>query len=150
MLSVTLALLFGIFLMTILKVTKRVWFFHKKMVLVASMAISILFLVALPQFLVEPPDAHHTPEYGSVINTAARYFQLLGVALGAEAAVVLSQVFLLVSRMPPDEKPKPLAKKFYLTVMKNNSPRRLKKNKISTEKASKEITKIIGKVVKKG
>ena len=81
MLSVALASIFAIFLMTILKVTKGVWFFHRKTALVVSTAISILLLVALPQFLVEPPDAHHTPGYGGVIYAAARYFQLLGLAI---------------------------------------------------------------------
>lgn len=150
MLSVTLASIFAIFLMTILKVTKRVWFFHRKTAFVVSTAVSILFLFALPQFLVEPPDAHHTRGYGGVINAAARYFQLLGVALGAAAAVALSQVLQLVSRMPADEKPKPLAKKSYLAVVKNNSHGRPKKKEKPLEKPSKEAAKTAGEVVKKG
>jgi len=76
MLSVTLASIFAIFLVTILKVIKRAGFFHRKTAVLVAVSLSILFLVALSQFLVEPPDAHHTPGSGSGINAATRYFLL--------------------------------------------------------------------------
>ena len=149
MLSVTLASIFAIFLVTILKVIKRAGFFHRKTAVLVAVSLSILFLVALSQFLVEPPDAHHTPGSGSGINAATRYFLLPGVALGVAAAVVLSQVLLLASRMPPDEKPEPLAKKPDLAVVKNNSPGRPKKKEKPAEKPSKEPAKTTGEVAKK-
>jgi hypothetical protein len=142
MLSVTLASIFAIFLVTILKVIKRAGFFHRKTAVVVSTAISILFLVALSQFLVGQGGADDTagPNSG---------FLLPAVALGIAAAVLLSQVLLLANRMPPDEKPEPLAKKPDLAIVKSNSPGRPKKKEKPAEKPSKEAAKTTGEVAKK-
>jgi len=123
----TLASIFAILVVTILKVIKRAEFFYGKTAVLVAVSLSVLFLVALSQFLVEPPDAHHTPGSGSGVNATTRYFLLPGVALGVAAAVVLSQVLLLASRMPPDEKSEPPAKKPERFMVKPKSPGRLKK-----------------------
>jgi len=144
----TLASIFAILVATILKVIKRAEFFRGKIAVLVAVSLSVLFLVALSQFLVEPPDAHHTPGSGSGVNAATRYFLLPGVALGVAAAVVLSQVLLLANRMPPDEKPEPLLKKPDLEVVKSKSPKSQKKEK-PVEKPSKEPAKTTGEVAKK-
>ena len=145
----TLASIFAILVATILKVIKRAEFFYGKTAVLVAVSLSVLFLVALSQFLAEPPEAYHAPGSGSGINAATRYFLLPGVALGVAAAVVLSQVLLLASRMPPDENPEPLAKKPNLAVVKSKSPGKPKKKEKPAEKPSKETTKTTGDMAKK-
>ena len=144
----TLASILAILVATILRVIKRAEFFHGKTAVLVAVSLSVLFLIALSQFLVEPPDAYHTPGSGSGVNAATRYFLLPGVALGIAAAVLLSQVLLLASRKPPGEKSEPLAEKSDLAVVKSKTPGRPKKEK-PAEKPSKETTKATGEMAKK-
>jgi uncharacterized membrane protein YozB (DUF420 family) len=139
-LAVTLGSIFAIVLVTMLKVIERAGFFHRKTAVLVAVSLSILFLVALSQFLVGPWDAYHTAGSDSGINGVARYFLLPGVALGVAAAVLLSQVLLLASKTLPEERPELFAKKPDHSVVKSNSPGRPKKEK-AAEKGSKEVGK---------
>ena len=139
-LLVTLASIFAISMVTILKVIKRAEFFSGQSRTLVTVSLSILFLVALSQFLVGPEDAYHTGASGIEVNSATRYFLLPGVALGVAAAVLLSQVLLLASRTSADEQPEPLVKNSKQAVVKPKSPGRPKKEK-PAEKESKETSK---------
>ena len=145
----TLASILAILVATILRVIKRAEFFHGKTAVLVAMSLSVLFLIALSQFLVGPPEAYHARGSGSGVNAATRYFLLPGVALGIAAAVLLSQVLLLASRKPADEKPEPLGKKPDLAVVKSKTPGRPKKKEKPAEKPSKEATKTTGEAAKK-
>ena len=129
-LLVTLASIFAIFWVTVLKVIRRAAFYRGKMAVLISGALSILFLVALSEFLVGPGGADHTIGPDSSVKTASHSL-LPGVALGVSAAVLLSQVLLLDSRTSPDERSESLAKKSERSVVKPKSPGRPKKKETS-------------------
>ena len=99
-LLVTLASIFAISVVTILRVIKRAEFFSGRSRALVAVSLSALFLVALSQFLVGPWDPYHTVGSGSEVDSATRCFLLPGVALGVATAVLLSQVLLLASRTP--------------------------------------------------
>lgn len=131
-LSVTLASIFTVLVVTVLKVIRQAAFYGGKTALLISGALSVLFLVALSEYLVGPSGAYHTAVSDSVVK-AASHSLLPGVALGVAAAVLLSQVLLLASKTSPDEKPD-------RPVVKLKSPGRPKKEK-APEKESKKVTK---------
>ena len=139
-LAVTLASIFAISVVTILKVIKRAEFFSGWSRALVAVSLSILFLVALSQFLVGPHDTYHASGSDSGISGVARYFLLPAVALGVAAAVLLSQVLLLASKTSPDERPEQAVKKLEGPVAKSKSPGRPKKEK-AAEKQSKEVVR---------
>jgi hypothetical protein len=98
---VTLASIFTILVVTILKLIRQAAFFQGKTAVVMAVSLSLLFLVALSQFLAVPAAGP-----GNAENAPVGYFYLLpGVGLAVAAVVVLSQVLLLASRIPPSEEP---------------------------------------------
>ena len=125
-LLVTLASIFAIFWVTVLKVIRRAAFYRGKMAVLISGALSILFLVALSEFLVGPGGADHTIGPDTSVKTASHSL-LPGVALGVSAGVLLSQVLLLASRTSPDERPESLVRKSERSVVKPKLPGRPKK-----------------------
>lgn len=99
-LIVTMASIFTVLVLMILTVLRRAAFFEGARAVAMAVSLSLLFLIALFQFLVFPTAAS-----GNAANAPVGYFYLLpGVALAVAAAVVLSQVLLLASRIPPSEK----------------------------------------------
>jgi len=126
-LAVTLVSIFAISVVTILRVINRAEFFSGRSRALVAVSLSVLFLVALSQFLVGPGDAYYTVWSGSEVNSATRYFLLPGVALGVAVAVLLSQILMLAGKTPSEEKPEPLAKKPERPVAKSKSPGRPKK-----------------------
>ena len=135
-LIVTMASIFTVLVVMILKVLRRAAFFEGARAVVMAVSLSLLFLIALSQFLVFPTTGSR-----NAVNAAVDYFYPLPwVALAVAAAVVLSQVLLLASRIPPSEEPEPIAKKSEQAVVEPKSPGRPKKEK-SVEKESKETTK---------
>ena len=147
-LAVTLVSIFAISVVTILKVIKLAEFFSGRSRALIAVSLSILFFVALSQFLVWQGGADDTAGYDGGGNAMTRDFLLPGVALGIAAVFLLSQVLLLANRMPAEEKPEPFAKKPYLAVVKSNSQEKPKKKEKPVEKPSKEPPKTTGKVAK--
>jgi len=140
-LLVTLASIFAVLVVTILKIIKRAAFYSGKTGVLMAVSLSLLFLVALSQFLVGPGDVYHT--VGSDGGVKATSHSLPpGIALVVAAAVVLSQIFLLASKTSQDEKPEHLAKETERPDVKNKSLGRPKKE--PAEKQSKDMTKTAG------
>ena len=146
-LLVTLASIFAVLVVTVLKIIRRAAFYSGKTGVLMAVSLSILFLVALSKFLVGPGNAYHAAGSDSGVK-AVSHSLLPGVALGVAAAVVLSQVLLLASRIPPSEKPEPLAKKSERPAVKSKSPGRPKKEK-AAEKESKVVVRTAGEAAKK-
>ncbi len=136
-LLVTLASIFAVLVVTVLKIIKRAAFYSGKTGALMAVSLSLLFLVALSQFLVGPGDAYNAVGSDGGVKAATSHSLLPGVALGVAVVVVLSQVLLLASKTSPDEKPEPLAKKSERPVAKSKSPGRPKK-----EPAKKESNKV--------
>ena len=144
MLMLTLAAIFVILFVTILKILRQVSFFQGKTAIMMAVSLSVLFLVALSQFLAVPGGAYHVTGFGNEVNATAGYFWLPKVAFAVAAAVVFSQVLLLASRTPLSDKPEPVAQKHERAAAKRQPPGRPKKEK-GTEKESKEATKPVGR-----
>jgi hypothetical protein len=149
-LLVTLASIFAISVVTILRVMKQAEFLSGRSRALVAVSLSVLFLVALSQFLVGSGDAYHTAGSSTVVSSATRYFLLPGVALGVAAAVLLSQVLLLASRTPATEQPETPAKKPERGLVKAKSPGRPKKKDKPVEKPSKEGVSTAGGVASTG
>jgi len=95
----SLASIFAILVVTILKLIRRAAFFQGTTAVITAVSLSALFLVALSPFLAVPTAAS-----GNAANAPVGYFYPLPwVALAVATAVVLSQVLLLASRIPPSE-----------------------------------------------
>ena len=109
-LLVTLASIFAIFMVTVLKIIRRAAFYRGKTAILIAGALSVLFLVALSYFLVGSGYTYHIAGTDSSIE-AVSHSLLSGVALGVAAADVISQILLLAGKTPPDEKPEALANK---------------------------------------
>jgi hypothetical protein len=103
-LFVTLTSVFIVLVVTVLKVVKRAAFFQGKTSVLMAVALSILFLVGLSQFLVGPGQAYYGAGSAGASKAATNGSLLPAVALGVAAAVVLSQVLLLASKPSPGEK----------------------------------------------
>jgi len=98
-LAVALASIFSISVATLLIIIKRAQFFSERSQALVAVSLSILFLVALSNFLIWP--GYTNPNAGSEINVeVAGYSMLPGVALGVAAVVVLSQVLVLANKTP--------------------------------------------------
>jgi uncharacterized membrane protein YozB (DUF420 family) len=122
-LLVTLVSIFTVLVVTMLKLIRRAAFFQGKTAVTVAVSLALLFLVALSQFLVFPATGS-----GNAVNAAVDYFYPMPwVALAVAASVVLSQVMLLASRIPPSEKPEPPVKKTEHAAVKSRSPGRPKK-----------------------
>jgi hypothetical protein len=99
-LIVTMASIFTVLVLMILKVLRPAAFFEGARAVAMTVSLSLLFLIALFQFLLFPNTGS-----GNSVNAAVDHFYPLPwVALSVAAAVVLSQVLLLASRIPPSEK----------------------------------------------
>ena len=135
-LSVSLVSIFTVLVVTVLKVIRRAAFFKGKTAVLMAVSLSLLFLVALSQFLIVPD-----PGSGNSVNAPVGYIYLLpGVGLTVAAAVVLSQILLLAGRTSPSEGPELLAKKSVSAVVKAKTSGRPKKEK-SAEEDSKEVSR---------
>jgi hypothetical protein len=103
-LFVTLASVFIVLVVTLMKIVGRAAFFQGRTAVLMAVALSVLFLVALSQFLVSPGQVYHGAGPVGGIKAVTHGSLLAGVALGIAAAVMLSQVLLLASRISPGEK----------------------------------------------
>jgi len=100
-LIVTMASIFTVLVVMILKLLRQAAFFEGVRAVAMAVSLSLLFLVAFSQFLLFPVTGS-----GNAVNAAVDYFYPLPwVALAVAAAVILSQVLLLASRIPPSEEP---------------------------------------------
>jgi len=147
-LSLALASIFAISLVTILKVIKRAEFFSGRSSALVAVSLAILLLVALSHFLVRPADAYHTAGSDTVVEMASHSL-LPGVALGVAAGVLLSQVLLLASKIPPSEvtpsvERETVAGESECSPATPKSPGRPKKQEKPIEKPSKDMTKTTG------
>jgi hypothetical protein len=115
-LSVTIASIFVISVATLSKVIIRAAFFSEKTSVIVAVSLSILLLVPLILILVVPAGPYEAAGSDSGINDIIRCIILSGVALGVAGAVLLSQVMLLASKIPPVEKNDPPTKKSESTV----------------------------------
>jgi hypothetical protein len=138
-LSVTLASIFAVFVVTILKIMRRAGFSHGKTAVLVAVSLSLLFLVALSQFFIGPGNAYHAAGSDNAGNAVARYVLPPGIALGVAAAVLLSQILLLASRARADEQPESLAKKPERPVRSKPSgrPKKVKTAETEPKEASK-------------
>ncbi|MHC4538684.1 MAG: hypothetical protein ACYTEK_23370 [Planctomycetota bacterium] len=140
-LLVTLVSIFTVLAVTVLKVIRQATFYRGRTAIWIAGSISVLFLVALFEFLVVPGQVSH----GAVADSGTRmanHSLLGGLALGVAATVFLSQIIILASRMPSDNLPKPLAKESEPPI-KPKSPGRPKKQK-TVDRPSKAMTQTAG------
>jgi hypothetical protein len=111
MVLVLLAAIFVVLLVTILKILRQVAFFQGKTAVVVALSVSTLCIVGLAQLLTVPGGTYNAAEVGRKTNGGVSYLLLAYVALAIAAAVILSQVLLLASRISPNEKPESEARK---------------------------------------
>jgi hypothetical protein len=103
MLAVALASIFAISVATLLIIINRAQFFSGRSRSLVAVSLSILFLVALSNFLIWPREAILKADSEFAVKVAG-YSMLPGVALGVAAAVVLSQVLVLANKTTLNEK----------------------------------------------
>ena len=108
---VALASIFTILVVTILKLLRQAAYFEGATAVVMAVSLSVLLLVALSQSLAVPGEAYYATGSGNEVNAATGFFSLRDKALTVAAAVVLSQVLLLASRILPSEEPTGSVKK---------------------------------------
>ena len=112
-LAVTLASIFTISLVTLLKVIKKAGFFLGKSGILVAVSLSVLLLVALFCFLVDSQAAYDAGESGGVMIAAGQSL-LPALALGIASAILLSQVLVLANKTP--------AKESFLEISGNTTP----------------------------
>ncbi len=145
----SLAAILIVLLFTILRLLRAASFFQGKIAVIMAMCISILFIVGMSQLLVVPGGMPNIAEANPGASVAVNYLLLPCLALAVAAAVVLSQVLLLASRIPPSEElsagdRETDGKESECSLAKAKSPGRPKKMDKPAEKESKEVTKPVG------
>ena len=99
-LLMTLASIFTVLMVTILKLLRQAKFFAGATAVVMAIALSILFVVVSFYRIVFPVKGS-----GNEMIAATGFFSLRGIALAVATATVLSQVMFLTGRVPLSEEP---------------------------------------------
>lgn len=141
---VSLAAILIVLLLTILRLLRAASFFQSNNAVIMALCISLLFIVGISQLLLVP-----TVIPGNVGSRGAVSHLLLPyLALAVAAAVVLSQVLLLASKILPSEElsageQETDVKEFVCSPAKPKPGRPKKKDK-PAEKESKEALEPVG------
>jgi uncharacterized membrane protein len=102
MVLLTVASIFVILFVTVLKILKAVSFFQGKTTVVMTLSICVLCIIGLS--LAVPTATHNTAAGSRNVDGTLCYLLLPYVAMAVAAAVILSQVLLLASRVSPGER----------------------------------------------
>jgi hypothetical protein len=147
--AAALVSIFAISIATLLIIIKRAQYFSGRTCTLVAISLSILLLVALSNFLIGHRD--DDPNVISKIRVKTPgHSQLPGVALGVAAAVLLSQVLVLVNKTPQEENSDVITKKTlsnannHKNTTVKSKPGRPKKKDKHTEKSTKDMTKTAG------
>ena len=115
---------FVIVLTTVYKTLQKT-LFQGKTAIVMALAVSVLCIVGMYQFLGTPGDSSSGREIGDKTNVTLNYILLPYVALAV--AILLSQLLLFASKILPGEKPEAIVKSTEPKLAKPKSPGRPKK-----------------------
>ena len=124
---------FVIVLTTVYKTLQKT-LFQGKTAIVMALAVSVLCIVGMYQFLGTPGDSSSGPEAGNKPNVTLNYILLPYVALAV--AILLSQLLLFASKILPGEKPEAIAKPTEPKLAKPKSPGRPKKTEAGRSPAA--------------
>jgi len=105
MLLATLAAIFVILFVTMLKILRQVSFFQGKTAVVMALCVSVLCIVGLSQFLAIPGVTGTEIGIHNEAGSPISHLLLPYVALAVAVAVMLSQVLLFASKDLPVERP---------------------------------------------
>ena len=115
---------FVIVLTTVHKTLQKT-LFQGRTTIVMALAVSVLCIVGMYQFLGTPGDSSSGPQTGNKTNVTLNYILLPYVALAV--AILLSQLLLFASKILPCERPEAIAKSTQTKLAKPKSPCRPKK-----------------------
>ena len=124
---------FVIVLTTVHKTLQKT-LFQGRTTIVMALAVSVLCIVGMYQFLGTPGDSSSGPETGNKTNVTLNYILLPYVALAV--AILLSQLLLFASKILPGEKPEAIAKSTKPKLAKPKSPGKPKKTEAGRSPAA--------------
>jgi len=102
-LLVTLAAIFVVVFLAVLKILKNVSLFSGHTAVIMASCVAVLCIVGLAQLLVAPHVQYHKLEGGQKVESSGGYELLPYVALSVAAAVILSQLLLIGGNVSPEE-----------------------------------------------
>jgi hypothetical protein len=139
-LVVSLAAIFIVLLVTILKILRAVSFFQGAQVWIMAVSVALLCILGM----VAPVGTYNSAHSDSRIEVTISYLPLSYTAPAVAVAIILSQVILLASRASPSEEAAAGAEKSEPPLaVRSKSPGRPKKEK-SAEKELKDVAKPVG------
>ena len=104
-LLVTLAAIFVVVFLAVLKILKNVSLFGGHTAVTLACCVAVLCIVGLAQLLVAPHVQYHAVEAGQKVKSSGGYELLPYVALSVAAAVILSQLLLIGGKTTPERQP---------------------------------------------
>jgi len=131
---VSLAAIFVVLFVTILKILRAVSFFRGTQVWVMAFSVALLCILGI----VAPIGTYNSADSDSRMNVTVSYLLLSHMALAVAVGVILSQILLLASKVLPGERSEVGTKEYGHPVTKGKSPGRPKKGK-PAEVQSKEV-----------
>lgn len=99
----SLAAILIVLLFTILSLFRAAAFFTGRISVIMALSTSLLFIIGISQLLVVPGGMPNIAEVNPGTGVPVNYLLLSCLAPAVAADVVLSQVLLLASRIPPSE-----------------------------------------------
>lgn len=104
-LLVTLAAIFVVVFLAVLKILKNVSLFGGRTAVIMASCVAVLCIVGLAQLLVAPRAQYHGREADQKVQSRGGYELLPYVALSVAAAVILSQLLLIGGKATVEKQP---------------------------------------------
>jgi hypothetical protein len=104
-LLVTLAAIFTVLFLAVLKILKSVSLFQGRTAVIMAVCVAVLSIVGLAQLLVAPRTQYGLQDANQKLKQTGGYVLLPYVALAVAAAVILSQLLLIAGKVTPEKPP---------------------------------------------